>query len=340
MVMQDMPTIKDIAKKAEVSVATVSYVLNNRNVSSDKRERVLRAIEELNYVPNAIARKLRVRSSKTLNLIVSDITNPFYPDLAKACDCIAQSEGFTVNMVNTNDQDTPMLRSLSQLRDGTVDGAIITTAMERNRSILEEIIQRGLPIVVAHRRIKGLRADIVTSDNFNGSIMATNHLLRLGHKKIAFMTGVEGSSVNEERTAGYLAAMEQAGLRVQSEWLLSGEARYNRSYEVTKILMNLPKSKRPSAIINLSDIGAIGVMDSAHDLGIRVPDDLAVVGFDDLFISSTRNIQLTTIKIPRYEMGLHAATLLVDRIGNSGAHECQEIVLPVTLIVRQTCGSS
>jgi len=334
-----LATIKDIAQKSGVSVATVSYVLNNtRWVHEEKRKRVLEAISELNYVPNAVARGLRVQKSKAISFVVSDITNPFYPDLAKACEDLAQTKGFTINILNTDDKPDRTQFALNQVREGKVDGIIVTSALEQDREHFQKFMEQGYVIVLANRSVKGLQVDSVVADNFNGAVMATNHLHELGHKKIAFMPGISGSSITQSRMNGYLQAMEDAGLTIHPEWLTSGEARYSGSYKTTQFLLGLPEWKRPTAIISLTDIGALGVLDAATDLKVSVPDDLAVIGFDDLFISGTRSVQLTTVKIPRYEMGSIATSLLMERLEKGGKSDFQEIVLPVELIVRKTCG--
>jgi LacI family transcriptional regulator len=334
-----MVTIKDIAKLADVSVATVSYVLNNtRWVSEDKKERVLKAIAELNYVPNAVARGLRVRESRTISFVVSDITNPFYPDLAKACENIAQAKGYTVNVINTDDQADRMQQAITQILEGRVDGLVIASALDRDKAPLQKLMKQGYPLVLASRLVEGLDVDSVVADNFNGAIMATNHLLRLGHKRIALIPGVKGSSITVSRRSGYLKAMEEAGATVYPEWFVSGEAKYTVNYNLAQTLMKLPNHKRPTAIINLTDVGALGVMDAVRDMNMRIPEEFAVIGFDDLFFSATRSVQLTTIKIPRYEIGSLATKLLFERLGNKSSVDYQEIVLPVELIVRGTCG--
>lgn len=334
-----MTTIKDIAKKAGVSVATVSYVLNNtRYVSPDKLESVLKAVQELNYVPNAAARGLRMRESKTICLTVSDITNPFYPEISKACEDIAQSMGYTVIIMNTNDLPERTAKAASQLRSGRVDGLILTTALETDRPVLEELVKGGYPVVLAHRSLEGLDVDTVISNNFGGAKMATKYLLGLGHKRIAFMTGGNSSSVSSMRTQGYLQAMREADLEVMQEWLTSGSARYFQSYETTRFLVNLPFPKRPTAIINISDIGALGVMDAASDLHLSIPGDLSVIGFDDLFIAQTGRVQLTTVQVPSYELGRQATELLLSLINKTNVQEKQNIILPVKLIIRKTCG--
>jgi LacI family transcriptional regulator len=335
-----MATIKDIAKRAGVSVATVSYVINNtRWVHEDKRRRVMEAIRELNYVPNAVARGLRVQKSNAISLIVSDITNPFYPDIARACQEAARARGCTVNIVNTDDSPEKMSEALKQLRGGKADGAVITSALPDNREEIGQLLKEGYPVVLASRTLDDLEADSVVADNRQGAMMAVNYLVGLGHRKIAFVNGVEGSWINKTRTEGYLQAMEEAGLPVLPEWLVSGKARYEASYQAARALLSLPKDRRPTAILNLTDLGAFGVLDAAKDMGVAVPDDLAVIGFDDLFYSGLRNIQLTTIRIPRHEMGRLATEMLFERMENKDA-EPRSIVMPVELVVRKTCGGA
>jgi LacI family transcriptional regulator len=334
-----VPTIKDIAKAAGVSVATVSYVINNtRWVHEDKRKRVLEAVTELNYVPNSVARGLRVQKNMTIGFIVTDITNPFYPDLSKACEDVAQEHGFYVNVVNTNDDADRMQMALTQLRRGRFDGIVTTSAMEHDRENIDSLVQQGYPIVLASRFIEDLRVDSVVADNRRGAEMATRYFIDLGHKKIAFIGGIIGSSVTFLRISGYLNAMAEAGLQVYPEYIARSGAQYSGSYDAATKLFEMPVSKRPTAVISLNDIGALGVLDAAKDKDVNVPDDLAVIGFDDLFISGTRRIQLTTVKISRYEMGSIATSLLFERMKKGNTGDFENIVLPVELIVRKTCG--
>lgn len=313
-----MATIKDIAKHAGVSVATVSYVLNNtRFVSEEKRRRILLAIEELKYVPNAVARSLRIRESKAISLVVSDITNPFYPDLAKACEDVAHHNNYTVNIINTNDQHDRLQRAAFQLKEGKIDGMVITTALEQDRYLIQELLQERYPIVLTHRRLGDLNVDMVSSDNERGAWLATNHSIKLGHKNIALMTGVNGSSVSFSRLTGYMRAMQEAGLRIRKDWVVPGGARYEPSLSATRSLLKLPLNTRPTAILNISDIGALAVLDVALEMKLKVPDQLAVIGFDDLFISSSLSVQLSTIKIPRYELGKLAVEMLIERISKA-----------------------
>jgi len=333
-----MSTIKDIAERAGVSVATVSYVLNNtRYVSPEKKERVTEAVRELNYVPNAAARGLRAGESRTIGLIVADISNPFYPDLAKACEDVAQEQGYAVHMINTDDRPERMRQALSQAREGKIDGLIVTTALEADREPLQALLARDFPVVLAHRRLEGLDVDLIESANFEGGQLAARHMLGLGHSRIAFLSGVTGSPIGERRVAGYRQAMREAGIEVRPEWVLSGEAKYAESYSRMVAYAEMAPEERPTAVINVSDIGAMGVLDAAADRGLRVPEDVAVMGFDDLFIAAFRSVRLTTVRVPRYELGRQATQLLLRRIGKADLKR-QHIVLPVELVVRKTCG--
>lgn len=333
-----MPTIKDIAKRANVSTATVSYVINNtRYVSPEKRERVERAIKELNYVPNAVARGLRVRRSKVISLIIADIANPFYPDLAKACEETAKKEGYTVTIMNTNDEQGSLPKAVSQLREGTVEGLIVTTALNTDVPFLEQLLQEGYPIVLAHR-CPEMDIDTVMADNFQGGFEAANHLIELGHAKIAFMRGVQHSPIDATRTLGYKKAMELAGFHILKEWLPTGLANYEKSYQECMRLLELPKDKRPTALINIGDIGALGAIDAASDKGLSVPDDLAVIGFDDLFLANLRSVQLTTVRMPRFEIGQRATERLIEKMKNRTDSRKLQVTLPVELIKRKTCG--
>jgi len=334
-------TIRDIAKHAGVSVATVSHVINSsRRVGAERKDRILRAIEELNYVPNAVARGLRVRETRTLGLILPDITNPFFPELAKACEELAQSLGYAINMINTNDNEGRMADAVTQIREARVDGLIITSAAEGNKELLSKLLEEGYPVVLVHRRIQGLAVDTVVADNFTGGYSAARHLLSLGHTRIAMLTGVAHSPVIMKRLEGYMKAMQDAGVTIQPEWVTSGYGKYELSFHATENLMRLPESKRPTAMVASNDISALGVMDAAEHLGICIPEELSLVGFDDLFFSAMKAVQLTTVRIPRYEMGQMATRLLIDRISRSGPPHPIEMVLPTTLIIRKTCGAT
>lgn len=334
-----MATIKDIAKKAGVSVATVSYVINNRPVSEERKKKVLKAIEELNYVPNEVARRLRVKKNKTIAMVLPDIMNPFYPDLAKGCQDVSRENGYTLLLFNTEDKEEQFTGIMDQVRKGGIDGIILANALEKDMEQVKALMDTSFPIVLAHRGIEGLEIDSVTADNFLGGYIATKHLISGGHVNIAFIEGLKGSVVSTDRKKGFLKAMEEEKLEVKPEWVIWGNTEYQKSYEGAKQLLTLPPHKRPTAIFSSSDLMALGVIDAVKDLNLSIPEDIAIVGFDDLFITSFRFIQLTTVHIPRYEIGRQAMQRLIDKINQEEKKDdIQNVILSPKLMIRNTCG--
>lgn len=334
-----MPTIKDVAKRANVSVATVSYVLNSsRPVHPDKKERILQAIEELDYTPNATARGLRVKRNKTIGLVIPDIMNPFYPDLAKGCQDAAKESGYTLMMYNTDDQEGQLSGIIKEVKEGKVDGLILASLKTTERNELQELLELSFPVVLAHRGLEQVEIDSVVADNFTGAYDAAKHFVALGHRKIAFMNGIERSPASEQRRNGYLAAMKSEALR---KWVVAGEGKYQTGYTTAYKLLQQPVSDRPTAILASSDLMALAVMDAAKDLALSVPEDIAVIGYDNLFIASFRSIALTTVHVPRYEIGQEAAKLLIGKMEESkkcAAKKPSNQVLQTNLVIRKTCG--
>ncbi|MGG1662057.1 LacI family DNA-binding transcriptional regulator [Brevibacillus sp. NRS-1366] len=333
-----MITIKDIAKHAKVSVATVSYVLNNtRFVSPERRERVLSSIKELNYVPNAVARGLRAKSTKTLGLVLSDITNPFYPKLAKGCEDAAQAAGYSIIIFNTNVQRSRILSAVSHIREGKVDGLIFASTLQSDSDIVQDLIEEGYPIIFAHRRVYGIQADSVFEDNVGGMTSAVRYLQSLGHKKISMLTGMNGCSVSNDRKETFVKAMKNSGITNLEEWIRPTEDDYHLAYNVVMEMIKLSEEKRPTAFVCISDVIALAVMDAVEDMGFNVPTDFSVIGFEDQFFAETRRIGLTSVRVPNYEIGQHAVQILINRLTHPEVTEPVELVLPTRLIVRKTC---
>ncbi len=332
-----MATIKDIANIAKVSVATVSYVLNNsRYVSAERKQRVLEAVSELGYVPNAIARGLRVQATRTIGLVMSDITNPFYPELARGCQDVARSSGFSVLMLNTDEREDRFHTALKLAKEGKVDGLIVANILNNDLPVLKDLIKSGCMIVLAHRKIPGFVMDSVVADNYGGASAVVRHLTELGHRRIAFISGIPESSVSNERIAGYKDSIVRLGIEKTADSILPGFGQYEPSYALASLLMQRGPAERPTAIIADSDVAALAVIDLAYEKSLRIPQDIAIVGFDDLFFASSRAIELTTVRIPRYEIGQQAARILLQRIQGKGEKVPEELVLPTQLIVRKT----
>lgn len=331
-----MATIGDVAARAGVSVGSVSRVLNGApNVSEDVRKRVEQAIAELDYRPHPHARSLRSRRTLTLGLLIPDVANPFFAELAKEVERASAAAGYSLILANTDNDPEVELPHFRALADRRVDGLIMvpTTGLSR-------IPPAGqLPIVLVDRELRGF--DMVSSDHEAGMRDAVEHLKGLGHVTIAFVSGPAGLGVADRRRRGYLAVagplFATAGVEV-SAYLVEGHFDYASGYRAVEPLVAL--SPRPTAIVCSSDQQAIGVLRACNDLNIRVPDDLAVVGFDDIPLSSLVTPRLTTVSQPLAAIGRAAVERLVWRATEGVVGRTRRILVPTSLVVRESSGAT
>lgn len=332
---------RDLAARAGVSIATVSHVIRGtRNVSDQVRERVERAIAEFNYHPNALARGLRAKSTKTIGLITTEVTNPFYSEIAVAAETELTGSGYTVLIGNI------LLGDLA-LKDGKehdyvnlflerrVDGLLLTS-VHLDSPIGEWLNGQGVPFVLLNRRLRNAVTDYVGVDNRGGMYAATEHLLKLGHRRIGFVGGFGYSSSAQDRLAGYQSALRSYGIKPAEKMIFEGDYDLAGGYAGAKRLLSLPRRQRPTAICAANDLLAFGVMDYALSAGFEIPTELSVTGFDNLDLSRIAPLSLTTVHQPNREMGRAAARLLVQRIETAMPHDPMVIELPCELIVRKT----
>jgi LacI family transcriptional regulator len=333
-----MPSGWDIARSAGVSQSTVSRVMNHDpRISEATRERVEAAMARLGYRPNAAARTLITGRSHLLGLVVSNITNPFYPEMIESIVAAAAEHDYTVVLGNTQESEDLQLSLLDLLIEQQVDGAILTSPLRESAAA---IARRGLdrvPLVTVNRRMTGQRLDSVHLDNAGAGRLVAEHLVGLGHRRIGFVGGLASASTNADRLAGVRAALRERGCPMRARDVVVGEFTWRHGYDAATTALGA--SPRPTALICADDLIALGVMDVALDLGLRIPDDVAVVGFDDVPVAALRRIALTTVRQPVAEMGRRAVELLVDRITNGPDADPVEVVLPPSLVVRRTCGA-
>ncbi|MEW6578030.1 MAG: LacI family DNA-binding transcriptional regulator [Chloroflexota bacterium] len=331
-----MPTIKDVAKRAGVSVTTVSRVLNHHpHVTGELTERVLAAIDELNYRPSRVAQRLRATHSRLVGVVFSDITNPFYIHVLRGIEHVLSLGGSSVLIGNADantDREASFIR-LMQTED--VAGLIIAPTREDSPA-LASAIQEGLAVVVIDRRMRNVEVDTVVVNNFEGSLKAIHHLIQLGHTRIGVVSGPLHLTTGRERYAGYLQAMTDAGLRVDSSLTCFGDYRQSSGYELTQQLIRLPDP--PTAMFVANNQMTIGALNAIHEAGRNIPSDIAVVGFDDLSWAISLNPPLTTVAQPAFEIGVNAAHLLLERIADP-LRPTHTVVLETELIVRASCGS-
>lgn len=325
-----MVSIKDVAKHAGVSVATVSRVLNNNGyVGQDTREKVEKSIKELNYKPNEIARSLFKKQSNTIGLIVPDITNPFFPELARAVEDTASKLGYNVILCNSDGNADKEQNYLDVLQQQYVNGIIVSS----NTLTAVQIEKLNIPVVSIDRLIsKGLPTIVV--DNKKGAMIATRYLLNKGRSRIAHIRGSSTVVNAEERCDGYREIVNKEQWFRES-YIVDGKYDMQASIEVTLELLN--RHPEIDGIFAANDIMAIGAIKAAHQLGKKVPEDISIIGFDGISLSKATTPELTTVVQPIYEMGEQATTLLASLMEQKQPVD-KEIykILEVKLIERES----
>lgn len=328
-----MPTIKDVASRVGVSTATVSHVVNKtRFVSDELRQSVLEAIQALNYQPNAIARSLVKRKTHTLGIIITDILNPFYTAIVRGVEDVTYRSGYTVMLCNTDEDPEKEVLYIQTLLEKRIDGLIISTALrEGNHPLLPQL--RGIPLVTIVRKIRGLRSDAVFGDNTGGAYKATDHLIRLGHRRIGIISGPTGLSSGAERLAGYRKAVEEHGIAVDEQWIKTGDFKRGTGYFLTKEITR--KAPLPTALFVTNNQMTVGALQALNEAKIRVPKDLSLISFDDMEWYSFLNPPLTTVEHSPYLMGKTAGEILLQRI-SSRRKRSKKVIVPSRLIVRES----
>ncbi len=330
------PTIQDVANDAGVSPATVSRVLNNYPyIREAVRRHVLDVIARLGYEPNRVAQRLRATHSRVIGIVVTDITNPFFNTIMASIESFFFDQGFSVLMSNTNANPQKELEYLSMMENEGVAGLIIAPSSENVDSVAR-LAEEGMPVVVIDRRMTNARVDTVLADNVTGARVAVEHLIALGHTRIGHIGGRMPLTSGRERYEGYLQAMQDHGLPVQEAWLRFGDHKHESGY--ARALELLDESDPPTAWFIANNMMTLGALNALHDRGKHIPEDIAVVGFDDMPWAVSLNPPLTVVAQPTLEIGSRAANLLLERINQPDLPPRTE-TLETTLIVRASCGA-
>ena len=330
-----MPTIHDVAKRAGVAPITVSRVINNSGyASAETRRRVEEAAAELGYVPNRMASGLRTKRSHSLALVLTDITNPFFTTVARGVEDIANEAGYTVTFSNTDEDAAKEKQYLELLIQQQVDGILLVPAHDSTDNVAY-VQAHDTPLVVLDRRLPGAKVDVVRCDSEGGAYQLVRLLIELGHRRIALLGGPQGASTAEDRKTGYRTAMAEAGL---SGGITEYCGTFTQSSGYQMAAAALALERKPTALFAANNFIAIGALQALFDNNLSVPEDIALVGFDDLPPALVTLPFLTVAAQPAYEMAQKGAELLLSRIGEAEVEIVQEIVLPTELIVRQSSG--
>lgn len=331
------PTRDDVARAAGVSPATVSYVINNgpRPVAPDTRKRVLEAIRTLDYQPSAVARNLRLQRTSNLGLLVPDTHNPYFSEVARGIESVAFENKYNVMLCHSGYDPEREMQYVNMLRFQRAAGVIWMPATE-NMQPFHKLKEYGIPTVILDRTTPQQQACTITADNQQGGLLATRHLLRLGHRRIGFITRRIDLSHSQDRFSGYHSALENAGISYDDSLVVRGGVRLEDGRAALHVLMQLPEP--PTAVFAYNDTTAIGVLRGLHELGIQAPEQFSVVGFDDIAQAAYTCPALTTIDIPKFRLGKRGAKALLELINTSDVEPCPETPLPVQLVERESTG--
>lgn len=330
-------TINDVAKRAGVSKATVSRVLNNYDyIADDVRQRVQEAVEALGYQPNRTARRLRANSSDILGLIIPDIENPLFQKLVRGIEDAAYALEMNVVLCNTDDNPDKQKVYFRILQAERAAGLIIVPTHPKDGKALEAIRAGGMPVVLLDREVKKFEADTVKVDNRRGAYLGVQHLIDLGYQRIAIIAGTQALTPGHERLQGCYDALQEADIELDETLVKMGNFKIESGYELAKELIQQPNP--PDAIFVSNNLMTLGALRGLHELGVRIPEEVALVGFDDMPWAGDLNPALTTIAQPDYELGQQAVQLLLNRIERPDA-PFYKVMFQPKLIVRQSCGA-
>jgi LacI family transcriptional regulator len=325
---------------AKVSPTAVSMALNNRpRISEETRKRIRHIAKKMNYQPNLLARGLVINRSHTLGLIITNIMNPFYPELAKGIEDKSRELGYNIILCNTNYDLRLEKYEISMLRSKGVDG-IIFSSVEVNDPNIMPLVEDRFPFILVNRRIfnrtLGRKIDYIVLDNFSGGYMAMEHLFKLGHRRVGIIAGPLNISTAAERTQGARKSLSDHGLKLDPNLIVECDFSKDQATQATRRLLSLRKP--PTAIFAENDYMALGAREAILDKGLKIPEDTALVGFDDIVAASLKGVELTTISQRKYEMGSLAVKILVDKVEKKNFSSVNQVILEPELIIRKSCG--
>lgn len=331
------PTVEDVANLADVSTATVSRVFNKTaKVNEKTSDRVLKAARKLNYQPSRVAQRLRGKRkhSMVIGLIVSDLENPFFSEIARGVEEVAFKNQNAVMVCNSNEDEEKEKFYLETLVAEQVSGFIIVPT-PYNTDLIERIVEDNFPVVCVDRKFNINNVDSVTVNNKKGAYMAVEQLIKLGHRRIAVINGLKELYTTKERFAGYKEALEDYDLPLIDELILYGDSRERSGVECTRKFLEL--KNRPTAIFSTNNLMTLGCLEELNSQGINIPEDIALIGFDDMPWSKALNPPLTAIRQPGHELGVSAAELLLKSLSNP-LRNTVDVVLNPELVIRESCG--
>ena len=331
--MKGYVTLKKVAERAGVSINTASRAINNKpDVNVETKKRVLKAAKELGYVRNATAVALRTRKTRTIGVVIADNRNPFYAEVLSGMEAAAKKKNYHIILVNTQRDYKQEEEAINLLLAKRVDGLLIAPVQDKDDDI-KNLIEANIPFVVVGRYFKDVDVDVVYNDEVKGGFLATEYLIKKGHKRIAFIDGFLYKSPARGRLEGYKKALKEYGIPVDNSLITVGDIDVEDGYNRTKQMFD--RGIDFTALFAYNDMMAFGTMKAIKEKGLRVPEDIGLVGYDDIPFSSLMNPPLTTVRLKKQELGMESVNLLLSRV-NGRRKKVKKVMLDVELIVRGT----
>ncbi|WP_321285594.1 LacI family DNA-binding transcriptional regulator [uncultured Sunxiuqinia sp.] len=331
-----MGSLNDVAKKAGVSIATVSRVINNgSNVNEVTRARVLNAIKELRYQPSRVAKRLRSKSvsSNLIGVLIPDIQNPFYVDVLRGIEDVTYENNYALIMCNFQQDEKKEKLYLDILQSESIDGLIAAPAHEKDAKVIS-LVKEGLPIVCFDRGLQGVDVDVVLVNNREGAFKAVDYLAKVGYKRIALISGLEQLPSSQLRDSGYREALKENGLAFDPKLIKHGDSKHESAVRLCDELLS--SENPPDAIFTGNNLITLGALETIHKRKLNIPEDIAIIGFDDMYWSISLNPPLTAVYQPAYEIGRRCAELLIQRIKDPQRPSIQ-MILNTQLMIRSSC---
>ena len=332
-----MANMKQVAKKCGVSVATISRVINHpENVLPETRDKIIAIMQELNYIPNEQARSLTLNRTNTIALLIPNILNPLYPQIAKGVEDICHQKGYNLLLCNTEQNISKERDYIDMLIKRKVDGLVLSSTL-LNKVDIEKIKLHNIPLVMIGENKDNVQANMVFTDYELGVYQAIIHFIDIGYKRIAFIGSSGNKLESDQKQRGYEKALKEFLIPINKDYMIEGDNEVEGGYFSAQKLLQLKPA--PQAIFACNDLMAIGAIDAIKNDGLRIPQDIGIIGFDDIKMASLVEPKLTTVSQPVYKMGLIAARLLFDSMGNEDEEGCyQKIFLEPKLKIRKSCG--
>jgi len=329
-------TLKKVAEKAGVSIATVSRVLNKKSAVNPKtRVQVEKIIKELNYIPNRFAKRLRDKktSSNLLGVLIPNIQNPFFVEVLRGIEDVAYENDYALIMCNFAEDDTKQKLYLDILNSQSIDGLLAAPTHEKDPKVIK-LLNEGLPIVCVDRGLVDVDVDVVQVDNITGAYSAIDYLAKKGYKRIAYISGMPTVPSSQQREKGYRAALKDNNLPYLSELVRHTVACHQGGLKMSEELLSLPNP--PDALFTGNNVFTLGALETIHKMGLSIPEDIAIIGFDDMYWSISLNPPLSAVRQPAYEIGKLAAEQLISRIKNP-ERPTTKMILKTELMIRSSC---